>query len=299
MRNLKKWGKSKSILAAVSAVFIGSNLFLLLKDDSKAARTVNISEWTKIEQGHVKKLFTTTGVTEPETVTHVYFDNQKGSLGSILVKEGDRVTTGDPLFSYDSNKLDQQKADLEDEANRLQGEIDSVDQEISQLQEITPDTSEDSTSSESDDQNLKVDVNMNVSSIVDGNVQERIAEVEGEKGKLEAALAANESKISRVEEQLADLSVSSTADGQIVKINADLKDPMMTIASTTSVVKAVASAKQIGEIAQGQKVKLYSALTDKYYNGIVSQVITYPNEVIKDSIKEKRSEESSYLFIFS
>ncbi|MGX9133322.1 efflux RND transporter periplasmic adaptor subunit [Rummeliibacillus sp. JY-2-4R] len=295
---MKKWGKSKSIIAAVAVVFIGSNLFLLLKDDSKAARTVNISEWTKIEQGHVKKLLHTTGVTKPESETHVYFDSQKGSLDTILVKEGDVVTTGTPLFSYDSHKLDQQKADLEDEGSRLQGEIDSADQEISSLQQITPDQSSDETSSASDDNKVKVDVNMNVSSIVDGNVQERIAEVEGEKGKLEAALSANESKISRVEEQLADLSVSSTVDGQIVNINADLKDPMITIASTMSVVKAVATAKQIEEITQGQKVKLYSTLTDKTYNGIVSQVITYPNEVEKDNAAKKNKEKTTPTYSF-
>ncbi|MGG0658054.1 efflux RND transporter periplasmic adaptor subunit [Rummeliibacillus pycnus] len=286
---MKKWGKY--IIAAVVVIFVGSNLFLLLKDDSKAARTVNISEWTKIEQGNVKKILHTRGVTEPENETNVYFDDQKGSLGTILVKEGDLVSNGTPLFSYDSQKLEERKADLEDEAARLQGEIDSVDQEISQLQQIDTSDSSDITNAESDNKKINLDVNVNVSSIVEGNVQQKIAEAEAEKGKLEAASSANEAKISRMEEQLADLNVVSSVDGQVVNINADLKDPMMTIASTNSVVKAVVPAKQVQEVMVGQKVKLYSKLTDKTYNGTVTKVITYPNN------DAKKKKEPSYSFL--
>ena len=127
-----------------------------------------------------------------------------------------------------------------------------------------------------------MDVKVNTSSIVEGNVQQKVAEAEAEKGKVEAALTATEAKISRVEEQLADLNVKSTVDGQIVKINTDLKDPMMTIASTNLVVKAIVPAKKVGEVADGQSVKLYSTLTKKNYNGTVLQVIAYPNKTKKD-----------------
>ena len=281
MRNLKKWGKY--FIAAIVVIFVGSNLFLLLKEDSKAARTINISDWTTINKGNVKKILHTNGVTQPETETHMYFDSQKGALGEILAKEGDVITSGTPLFSYDSQKLEERKADLEDEAKRIQDEIDSVDQEISQLQQIDTNATSDTTSSKSNSKKVKLDVNVNVSSIVEGNVQEKIAEAEAEKGKLEAALTENESKKSRVEKELDDLNVVSTVDGQIVKINADLKDPMMTIASTNSVVKAIVPAKQIQEVINGQQVELYSKLTDQTYKGTVSKVITYP---IKDKGKE-------------
>lgn len=280
MSNLKKWGKY--LVAMIVVLFVGSNLFLLLKEDSKAARTVNINDWTFVDQGDVKKLLYTTGVTKPETETHVYFDDQKGSLDKILVKEGDVVKNGTPLFSYNSQRLEEKKADLEDEQGRLQGEMDSIDQEISSLQQIETTGTPDATSTTSDDQKVKVDVDVDTSAIVNGNVQQKIAEAEAEKGKLNAALTTNEAKISRVEEQLADLTVKSAVDGQIVKINADLKAPIMTIASTASVVKAVVSAKQVGEIAEGQTVKLSSTLMKKTYKGTVSQVITYPNKEKKD-----------------
>ncbi|WP_397537197.1 efflux RND transporter periplasmic adaptor subunit [Rummeliibacillus pycnus] len=286
---MKKWGKY--LIAAIVVIFVGSNLFLLLKEDSKAARTINISDWTTINKGNVKKILHTNGVTQPETETHVYFDSQKGSLGEILVKEGDVVTSGTPLFSYDSQKVEERKADLEDEAKRLQGEMDSIDQEISQLQQIDTNATSDTTSTSSNNKKVKLDVNVNLSSIVEGNVQEKIAEAEAEKGKLEAALTENEAKVSRVEKQLTDLNVVSTVDGQIVKINSDLKDPMMTIASTNSVVKAILPAKQIQEVMNGQQVKLYSKLTNQTYKGTVSKVITYP---IKD---KKKNKEPMYSFL--
>lgn len=280
MRNLKRWGKY--LVAAVVMIFVGINLFLLMKQDSKAARIVNINDWTSVENGNVKKLMHTTGVTKPETETHVYFDRQKGILDKMLVKEGDVVSNGTPLFSYNSQKLEDTKADLEDEADRLQGEMDSIDQEISQLEQITPDDSLNNTSTTSKDKKVNVDVEVNTSSIVEGNIQQKVAEAEAEKGKVEAALTAIEAKISRVEEQLADLNVKSTVDGQIVKLNTDLKDPMMTIASTNLVVNAIVPAKKVGEVVEGQSVKLYSRLTKKNYNGTVLQVITYPNKTKKD-----------------
>ncbi len=281
MRDLKKWGKY--LIAAVVVIFVGSNLFLLLKEDSKAARTINISDWTTVNKGNVKKLLHTNGVTQPETETHVYFDSQKGSLGEILVKEGDVVISGTPLFSYDSQKLEERKANLEDEAKRVQSEMDSIDQEISQLQQIDTNATSD-TSTNSNSKKISLDVNVDVSSIVKGNVQEKIAEAEVEKGKLEAALTENEAKKARVEKELADLNVVSKVDGQIVNINSDLKDPMMTIASTNSVVKAIVPAKQVQEVMNGQQVALYSKLTDQTYKGTVSKVITYP---IKDKKKNK------------
>lgn len=286
---MRKWGKY--LLAAIVVLFVGSNLFLLFKEDSKVARTVNVSDWTSIDKSNVKKILHTTGETEPEIETHVYFDNQKGTLDTILVKEGDVVTSGTPLFSYNSQKLEEKKSNLEDEAERLQGEMNSIDQEISQLQLIYPDESSNTTSAESNDKKVKIDVDVNTSSIVEGNIQQRIAEAEAEKGKLEAALTANDAKLSRVEDQLTDLNVTSTVDGQIVNINADLKDPMITIASNDSVVKAIVPAKQVEEVAEGQQVKLYSTLLKKTYNGTVSQVITYPNQ------KEKGQKEPTYSFI--
>lgn len=278
MRNLKK--RSKYIIPLIVILFIGCNLFLLLKENSKAVRTVNIDEWTFIHKENIKKLLFTKGITEPENEAHVYFDHQKGSLGTILVKEGDLVKAGTPLFSYDSQKLDNQKANLEDEAKRLQGEIDSINQEISQLQQINTSTSSDTTGETGN--NKKVDVHVDLSTIAKSNTEQKIAEAQAEKGKLEAALTANKDKIARVEKQLADLNVVSTVDGQVVNIHPNLKDPMMTIASTNSVVKATVSAKQVQQLVNGQQVKLYSKLTHQTYNGTVSQVITYPDKVKKD-----------------
>ena len=137
-----------------------------------------------------------------------------------------------------------------------------------------------------------MDVEVNTSSIVEGNVKQKVAEAEAEKGKVEATLKATEAKISRVEDQLADLTVKSTVEGQIVNINEDLKDPIMTIASNNLVVKAIVQAKKVGEVAEGQSVKLYSTLTKKYYNGTVLQVITYPNKAKKD-----KKEDPTYSFL--
>ena len=116
--------KKKSYYIAASAVifFIGVNLYLLLKEDSKAERTVYINEWTRIANGDVTQTFETEGVALPESEHYVYFDEDQGEMASIYVKEGEIVTAGAPLFSYDTEELEKQKTETEIEVERLESE---------------------------------------------------------------------------------------------------------------------------------------------------------------------------------
>lgn len=275
MEKLKKW--SKSIIAVLAIVFVLCNVYLLLKENSKAERTINVRDWTRVEKDNVKKLFYTKGVTEPESETHVYFDKHKGSLDKILVKEGETVTAGTPLFVYDAQKLEDKKAILEDRKERLQSEMSSVENEITELQQIKQQAPSDTAKTETENKKVKVDVNIDTSPIIDSNVQQKIAAAQTEKSKLEATLTENDAKLSRIGEQLQDLNVVSPVDGQVTNINPELQDPMITIASASSAVKGNLPATRVHEVQEGQAVKLYSPLLDQYYTGEVSQVIAIPD----------------------
>lgn len=275
MEKLKKW--SKSIIAVLAIVFVLCNVYLLLKENSKAERTINVRDWTRVEKDNVKKLFYTKGVTEPESETHVYFDKRKGSLDKILVKEGEMVTAGTPLFVYDAQKLEDKKAVLEDRKERLQSEMSSVENEITELQQIKQQAPVDTAKTETENKKVKVDVNIDTSPIIDSNVQQKIAAAQTEKSKLEATLTENDAKLSRIDEQLQDLNVVSPVDGQVTNINPELQDPMITIASASSAVKGNLPATRVHEVQEGQAVKLYSPLLDQYYTGEVSQVIAIPD----------------------
>ena len=266
--------KSYYIVAIIVIFFIGVNLYLLFKEDSKAERTVYVNEWSRIEGGDVIQTFDTEGIALPDSELYVYFDGQQGNMASFYVEEGDVITAGTPLFSYDTKELEDQKSTVEIEIDRLQDELESVELKISELKKI--DTKAPSRNNNSQDS--EVNVVVDTSTIVESNIEESIAAAEGDERKIEAELSAAKKKLARLNERIDDVTVFSDTDGQVIRINEDLTAPIITIASNNLQVEGILSEQQMKEVNVGQKVKLYSALHDQSYSGVISKINQYPKE---------------------
>ena len=273
--------KVRYYILAFAVLFIGVNLFLLLKEDSKAERTVYVSEWERIKNGNVTQTFKTEGVALPESEQYVYFDEEEGELASIYVKEGEFITAGTSLFSYDSEELEKQKSEIEIEIERLESEIDSVEEQLADLKKIdTKSSARNRSSKESNSEvTVNVDVNVDFSLIAESQVEESIAAAEAEIGKLEAKLNASEQKLDQLDEQIDNVTVYSDTDGIVTQINKDLKAPIITISSNQLVVEGVLSEKQMKDAEVGQKVTMYSELHKKTYEGVISLINEYPTEL--------------------
>ena len=266
--------KSYYIVAIIAIFFIGVNLYLLFKEDSKAERTVYVNEWTRIEGGDVIQTFDTEGIALPDSELYVYFDGQQGNMASFYVEEGDVITAGTPLFSYDSKELENQKSTFEIEIDRLQDELESIELKITELKKI--DTKVPSRNNNSQDSEVTVVVD--TSTIVESNIEESIAAAEGDERKIEAELSAAKKKLARLNERIDDVTVFSDTDGQVIRINEDLTAPIITIASNNLQVEGILSEQQMKEVNVGQKVKLYSALHEQSYSGVISKINQYPKE---------------------
>ena len=131
---MRRW-KLLSVLGA-ALLFIGLNIFLLLKDDSKAERQAYVSEWSKINNGDVVKTFDSEAVVEAEQKHYVSYDPEEGRPVSFLVEEGDKVTAGMPLFTYETSGLEEEKAKLESEILQIGEEISAVETKIDKLETI-------------------------------------------------------------------------------------------------------------------------------------------------------------------
>ena len=273
--------KVRYYILAFAVLFIGVNLFLLLKEDSKAERTVYVSEWERIKNGNVTQTFKTEGVALPESEQYVYFDEEEGELASIYVKEGEFITAGTSLFSYDSEELEKQKSEIEIEIERLESEIDSVEEQLADLKKIDTNSSARNRSSKESNSEVtvNVDVNVDFSLIVESQVEESIAAAEAEIGKLEAKLNASEQKLDQLDEQIDNVTVYSDTDGIVTQINKDLKAPIITISSNQLVVEGLLSEKQMKDAEVGQKVTMYSELHKKTYKGVISLINEYPTEL--------------------
>ncbi|MBD3109062.1 hypothetical protein IEO70_11895 [Bacillus sp. AGMB 02131] len=273
--------KVRYYILAFAVLFIGVNLFLLLKEDSKAERTVYVSEWERIKNGNVTQTFKTEGVALPESEQYVYFDEEEGELASIYVKEGEFITAGTSLFSYDSEELEKQKSEIEIEIERLESEIDSVEEQLADLKKIdTKSSARNRSSKESNSEvTVNVDVNVDFSLIAESQVEESIAAAKAEIGKLEAKLNASEQKLDQLDEQIDNVTVYSDTDGIVTQINKDLKAPIITISSNQLVVEGLLSEKQMKDAEVGQKVTMYSELHKKTYEGVISLINEYPTEL--------------------
>ena len=273
---LKKW-KYISIVVGIMA-FIGVNLYLLLKEDSKADRIVYINEWRLVKADDITKTFDTQGVTRPEEEYYVYYDEKRGPLSSVLVREGDIVSEGTALFTYGTTQLTEERAELETEIEQMETEIASVENQLDELNRLvvrTPLNEADTSSGE-----INVEVNVDVSPLAENDNERAILEVEMELSRLEAKLFNYQDQLANLDEKLNDTAVQSDFEGQVISVNADSTNPVVTIASTTLEVKGVLSEKQMKNVEEGQMVTMYSSLHDQTYTGSIESINSYPQNEI-------------------
>lgn len=270
----KKW--KITLISLLTVAFIGGNLFLLFKESSKADRVTYIKEWTRVQKDDVTETFQTKGIVQPETEHGVYYDEQQGPFSSFLVKEGDTVSAGSALFTYSSKELEDEKADVEAEITQIQGELDSINEEIAELKKLDTPSSNIGNSSTAGNKDLKIEVNVDVTNGVKTDVEKAILEAEREASKLEAKLAKYESQLSRISDKISETTVNSEVEGQVVAINKDMQNPIITIASNTLAVEGELTESQMKKVAVDQQVKMYSSLHKQGYEGNIQQIVSYP-----------------------
>lgn len=272
---MNKW--KITIISILTVAFIGVNLFLLLKESSKAERVSYIHDWTRVQLDDVAETFQTKGVVKPEKQQGVYYDEKQGPISSILVKEGDTISNGTALFTYSSKALEDEKSNLEDEMDQVQGEIDSVNDELDELKKLDTPSPSTSNSSSGGSKDVKVQVNVDVTNGVKADVEKAIIAAESEVSKLEAKLAKYESRLKRVSEQISATTVNSEVEGKVIAINENMKNPIITVASNTLKVEGELTEKQMKKAAIDNQVKMYSTLHKQKYEGAIQQIVPFPN----------------------
>ncbi|MDY0394961.1 HlyD family efflux transporter periplasmic adaptor subunit [Virgibacillus halophilus] len=205
------------------------------------------------------------GVVRYADESNVYFDKSLGNFNEFLVKKGETVHSGDPLFSYDVNDYDQAKTKLEQKADLLGQEIQAIESAIGKVQSSTASggmSSSDRHSSDrnagSSDDNLSRDavagaedssaeMNRRVSQLqnefqelqsqVENTDSEQakvlteqyIAEKEKERDQKEAEQQSIQSQISTLSSEGSTITVESPYSGKITSLSKELKAPLLTI----------------------------------------------------------------------
>lgn len=120
--------------AIVLVILIGICFFVFRKSSSAAdgavAYTTPVSMLTSTSIGTVNRY---AGVVEPQKTVKIQKASDK-NVKEVFVKEGDTVTKGAPLFSYDTDEIQMKLSEAELELERITTEISTLYNQIETLQ---------------------------------------------------------------------------------------------------------------------------------------------------------------------
>ncbi len=199
------------------------------------------------------------GVTEAQETKDIKVDLTK-ELSEVYVQEGDTVTVGTPLFSYDveAMQLDLEQGQIE--AEQMQNEIASYQEQIGQLES----------------EKAKADAEQQISYTV------QIQTLQTSISKIEYEIKVKNVELQKQQNAIEHATVTADMDG-VVKtartpeaLQADGTDVLLTItASGNYRIKGTLSEQQLGQMIPGQNVIVRSRIhQEQYWTGIVTELGT-------------------------
>ena len=268
-------------------LFLFANMALIQKKSSKVSRINYIPEWSQIKTADIRDSFSVEGIIKQAETEHIKRDKQ-ASFDEFLVKENDYVEEGTPLFSYKSDDIDRQEAQLESEIHSLETKRDSVLAAVDDLESMTPPSYSSSdydyyyedeygNSLDSYDQFYPPAANTDISESewqleMDQAIMEKNLEAE----KIEADIRKLREQKDALQTERDGLTVESPISGLVKHLSHDLKNPVVTIVSNDQVLEGKLTEEQLEKVEEGMEVHIYSRLIDGRLKGNVSKVNKHP-----------------------
>ncbi|MBO1511804.1 efflux RND transporter periplasmic adaptor subunit [Metabacillus bambusae] len=279
---MKKWIIIS--LTVVSLGFIALNGYLIAKKDSKVQHTVYVEDWTRVTKDDVVETFDTEGVMMPQEEYKIYFHEIDKEFQRFLVKEGDVVTAGTPLFEYITPELDKLRETLEAEKLQAEGEISGIDDYISTLLDYqasipapTEAVEEVFALEEGLEGGLKIEVDENASSeMIVSAIEQEIYKQELEKSKLEEEVKKYDSQLNTIDEQSGTAMIVSESDGIVKEVNEKLGNPVITIVSNVLSVEGLLTESQFKKAEMGMKFSADVNGEKKQLEGTLAKINPYP-----------------------
>ena len=206
------------------------------------------------------------GMVVSENLTEVKKDEDK-AVSELLVKEGQDVKEGDPLFTYDTDKLQLSADKLDLEREQLNSSLEDYQTQIGQLER----------------ERDKVSANKKLQY----TIQIQTAQVSLKEAELN--LKTKEAELKKAQELLENATVASPITGRIQSINESGTDNQgnpvayITIQQTGSYrVRGTIGELQQGAIAQGDRIRMISRVdASKTWLGTVT-LVDYENPLKND-----------------
>ena len=259
--------KKKSIFlsagaAIVLVILIGIWFFVFRKSSSAAdgvvAYTTPVSMLTSTSIGTVNRY---AGVVEPQKTVKIQKASDK-NVKEVFVKEGDTVTKGAPLFSYDTDEIQMKLSEAELELERITTEISTLYNQIETLQNEKAKAPE----SEAFSYTTQILTAQNDVKRAEYNQKSKGVEIEQIRKSLENSTITSE----------IDGVVKSINDGSQTSYGYDNDTAYMTILSNNEYrIKGTINEQNMYAISTGQEILVHSRIDESItWRGTVTEVDT-------------------------
>lgn len=220
------------------------------------------------------------GVVESSETVDINQDGNK-SITDMYVKEGQKVSKGDKLFSYDTteaaNSIAQKKLDIEAQNNEITAQNNTIE-------------------------DYKAELNKGGDKV---EIQARINDASYAIRQAQNTIKATQTEIDQLNKQIENSTVLSTIDGIIKEVNKDggtdesgNQKPLVSITQTTD-FRVKGSISEMGTISEGTSVIVRSRVNeDQIYKGTVTKVETEPQSNSNNNFYGADSGESASKYPF-
>ncbi|SDP65600.1 efflux RND transporter periplasmic adaptor subunit [Halobacillus aidingensis] len=279
---MKKINVKGRILGILIVAFVTTNAFLIFLDEGEQVdRKSYINELSKTITYDLFEKMDTKAVFTSEETEPVYFNEDVGSFNEFLVEEGDTVSEGDDLYTYDVLNYYQEESRLESEVSRLEEEIDAIEDLIDEIESYRvpdpPDTNDNSSlfNNNSDTSDATPPSYVETEYMK----EEKIAEQEAELAKQEAMLEMVEDQLDQLQDEGDRITVTSAFSGTVSEISEDLDAPLLTLESTNLVLEGTIPEQERKEIEEEMVVEIHVPELEYETTGTLTSVDDYPEEV--------------------
>ncbi|WP_257349232.1 efflux RND transporter periplasmic adaptor subunit [Pseudalkalibacillus decolorationis] len=255
-------------------LFIVITTYLFILNDTLFA-SEKPYEVVTVEKKDLRETIKTTGVIVPRDREEVYYEQNRGEVGEILVQEGDQVSAGTPIVKYQSTEVENQIAQLENDIAELKTEQSYYEERVELIRsQISEETSNVPSGDEKDQ-------NQDQSAIY--LLEQERAEASFQVDKMDKLISSKETEISRLKTELENKIVESSVSGIVKKVNkngSSNKKPLVTITSDNAViVRGHLSEQDVLLVKEGEPVTIRSPYQEQMkWTGTILSIGTPNNE---------------------
>lgn len=195
------------------------------------------------------------GIIEPQQTWEIQKDADR-TISQVYVSEGDSVTVGQQLFSYDTSDISLQLQQAQIEAEGIQDDINGYAAQVKELQSQR--------AAAPADQQL--------------DYTSQIQDAQNSQKQSQLSLKQKQAEVANLQKSVNNSVVTSTINGVVRKINSnpdDTSSAYMTILSTGAYqVKCTVDETNISSLSEGMHVTVHSRIDKKTWSGSISKIDT-------------------------